>query len=168
MINAVTYARINNIPYLWICLWMQVAVIEYARNILWIKDANSWEFDKKCKNKVIDLMEAQKTIKNFWWTMRLWSYDAILQKWSLAEKLYKNIKISERHRHRYEVNIDFYNDLKNAWLIFSWLSPDEKLVEFIEIKKHNFFIATQAHPEFNSSLEKPHPLFLWLVNNCIL
>jgi len=113
-------------------------------------------------------MEAQKTIKNLWWTMRLWSYDAILQKWSLAEKLYKNIKISERHRHRYEVNIDFYNDLKNAWLIFSWLSPDEKLVEFIEIKKHNFFIATQAHPEFNSSLEKPHPLFLWLVNNCIL
>jgi CTP synthase len=167
MINAVTYARLNDIPYLWICLWMQVAVIEYTRNVLWILDAHSWEFDEKCKNKVIDLMESQKLITNKWWTMRLWSYSAILEKGSLAEKLYKKSEISERHRHRYEVNPKFHDKLLNAWLSLSWMSPDKKLVEFIELKNNKFFIATQAHPEFKSSLENPHPLFLWLVSSSL-
>lgn len=164
MINSVTYARENNIPYLWICLWMQVAVIEYARNITNINNAFSREFDENCENNVIDIMESQKWITDMWWTMRLWSYSAIIKEWSLANKLYKSTNVSERHRHRYEVNPDFHERLQKSWLTLSWLSPDWKLVEFIEIKNHNYFIATQAHPEFKSSLEKPHPLFLWLIN----
>ncbi|MFK7779743.1 MAG: CTP synthase [Candidatus Gracilibacteria bacterium] len=167
MINAVTYARTRNIPFLGICLGMQVAVIEYARNVLGIKDANSGEFNNKCKNKVINIMDSQKDIKNLGGTMRLGSYEAILTKGSLAEKLYNRNKISERHRHRYEVNVNYHNDLMKAGLSLSGLSPDKKLVEFVEINANNFFIATQAHPEFKSCLEKPHPLFLGLIKNSI-
>ncbi len=167
MINAVRYARENNIPYLGICLWMQVAVIEYARNVLKLDDAWSAEFSKKLKNPVIDLMENQKNIKNMWWTMRLWSYDAKLKKDSLAHKLYWKTDISERHRHRFEVNTSYHDLLQKWWLSLSWLSPDWKLVEFIEIVDHKFFIATQAHPEFKSSLENPHPLFLWFIKSIL-
>lgn len=167
MINAVTYSRVNNIPYLWICLGLQVVVMEYSRSVLWITDANSWEFDENCKHKVIDLMESQKWIINKWWTMRLWSYDALLEKWSLVEKLYKNEKVSERHRHRFEVNPKYHEQLKKAWLLLSWLSPDKKLVEFVELPSNKFFVATQAHPEFKSNLELSHPLFKWFIKSCI-
>jgi CTP synthase len=115
---------------------------------------------------VIDIMEDQKNIENKWWTMRLWAYEAILKKWSLVEKMYWINNISERHRHRYEVNTEFHNILQENWLIISWTSPDWRLVEFIELKNHPFFVATQAHPEFQSSLEKPHPLFVGLVQSC--
>lgn len=163
MINWVNFARQNNIPYLWICLWMQVAVIEYARNIANLKNANSSEFDINAKHKVIDIMETQKWIQNKWWTMRLWDYDTVLKKWSLAEKLYNKNKITERHRHRFEVNPKYIKDLEKAWLTICWTSPNTKLVEFIEISTHPYFIATQAHPEFKSRLEEAHPLFLGLV-----
>ena len=163
MIKAIEFARVNKIPFLGICLGMQVAVIEYARNVCKFKNANSSEFDKNSSFKVIDIMENQKDIKDKWGTMRLWAYKANLKKWSLVEKLYNKEKILERHRHRYEVNPEFHNILQENWLIISWTSPDWKLVEFIELRNHPFFIATQAHPEFQSSLENPHPLFVGLV-----
>ncbi len=177
-ILAVQFARENKIPFLWICLGLQVAVIEFARNICNLKNANSTEFDKNTKNNVIDIMENQKNITKKWWTMRLWAYDAILKKWSLAEKLYfslikkkknknEELIISERHRHRYEVNPKFHKILKENGLIISGTSPDWKLVEFIEIPNHSYFIATQAHPEFKSRLEKSHPLFNWLIKESL-
>lgn len=166
-INAVNFARTNNIPFLGICLWLQIAIIEFARNICWLKKANSIEFWDDIKDPVIDFMEEQKNISNKWWTMRLWSYEAILKKWSLAHQLYKSTDITERHRHRYEVNPNYHNILKENWMIFSWMSPDRKLVEFIELENHPYFIATQAHPEFKSRLDKPHPLFVWLVKESI-
>lgn len=172
-ILAVQYVRENKIPFLGICLWLQVAVIEYARNKCNLADANSTEFDKNSKNLVIDYMEEQKNITKKWWTMRLWSYKAKLKKWSLVEKLYKEnitnnsdndeIIITERHRHRFEVNSKYHKILEDNWLIISWKNPNRNLAEFIEIKDHPFFIATQAHPEFKSRLENPHPLFVGLV-----
>jgi len=167
MIDAVKFARENKIPFLWICLWMQVAVIEYARNVCNLKDANSSEFDIKTKNKVIDIMESQKNIKEKWWTMRLGKYDAVLLSNSLVYNLYGKNKISERHRHRYEVNPFYHKILEENWLVISWKSPDGNLVEFIELKDHPYFVATQAHPEFQSSLENPHPLFLWLIKSAL-
>ena len=178
-ILTVQYLRENNIPFLGICLWLQVAVIESARNKCGLIDANSLEFNPESKNLVIDLMEEQKTITEKWWTMRLWSYEAVLQKWSLVEKLYKTndnsplaplftiegdkMIITERHRHRFEVNPKYHEILEKNWLTISGKAPDRDLTEFIEIKDHKFFIATQAHPEFKSRLEKPHPLFVGLV-----
>lgn len=163
MINASKFARVNKIPYLGICLWMQVAVIEYARNVSNLKNANSAEFNNNSKYKVIDIMKTQKRVKNKWWTMRLWNYEAILKKWSLVKKLYKKSEVVERHRHRFEVNPLYIKDLEKSWLIISWTSKDKELVEFIELKNHPYFIGTQGHPEFKSSLEKAHPLFIWLV-----
>jgi len=181
MIETVKFARENKIPFLGICLWMQVVVIEYARNVCGLKNANSREFDENTEYKVIDIMENQRNITKKWWTMRLGSYEAVLEKGSLVEKLYEtsplapllkgegddSIVISERHRHRYEVNPEFHEILEKNWLKISWKSPDGKLVEFIEIPNHPYFVATQAHPEFKSSLEKPHPLFVWLVENSL-
>ena len=166
-ILAVQYLRENNIPFLWICLWLQIAVIEYARNKCWLIDANSREFNESSKALVIDLMEEQRTITEKWWTMRLWSYEAVLNKWSLAEKLYWCNKITERHRHRYEVNSVYHEILEKNNLIISGKSPNRDLAEFIELEDHPFFIATQAHPEFKSRLEKPHPLFVGLVEASI-
>lgn len=164
-INAITYLRENKIPFLWICLGLQLAVIEFARNVCDIKDANSSEFSKSSKNMIVDIMENQKNIKQKWWTMRLWAYDAKILKDSKVYDLYKNEIVSERHRHRYEVNPAYHDKLRFTWLIISATSPDWKLVEFIELKNHPFFIATQAHPEFKSNLEKSHPLFDWFVRS---
>jgi len=167
-IFASKFARENKIPFLWICLWLQIAVIDYARNVCNLENANSTEFDTNTPHPVIDFMETQRNITAKWWTMRLWAYDAVLKKWSLAEKLYSKNNISERHRHRYEVNINYHDILRNNWLNISWLSPDNKLVEFIEISNHPFYIATQAHPEFKSRLENPHPLFVWLIKHALM
>ncbi len=166
-INAVKFARENNIPFLWICLWLQIAVIEFARNVCNIEKANSTEFDSSTKNPVVDFMQWQEENMDKWWTMRLWNYDAVLKEWSLANKLYLETNISERHRHRYEVNPKFHNILEENGLTLSGTSPDGKLVEFIEIKNHPYFIATQAHPEFKSRLENPHPLFVGLVRESL-
>lgn len=162
-INAAQFARENSVPYLWICLWLQVAVIEFARNLCNLNNSNSTEFNINTNNPVIDYMEEQKHITNKWWTMRLGSYEANLKKWSLAHKLYGKEVISERHRHRYEVNPKYHDVLIENWLSLSGMSPDRKLVEFIELSDHPYFIATQAHPEFKSRLESPHPLFSWLI-----
>ncbi len=162
-ILAVEYVRKNNIPFLGICLWLQVAVIEFARNMCGIDDAHSAEFSQTSQNFVIDFMEEQKNITDKWGTMRLGSYEAKLWENSLAAKLYWNTDITERHRHRYEVNPNYHEVLEEKGLTISGKSPSRDLTEFVEIENHPFFIATQAHPEFKSRLESPHPLFVWLV-----
>ena len=161
-IQTVKYARENNIPFLGICLGMQMAVVEFARDILNIKDANSLEFDEKTKNPVIHIMESQKNITKKGGTMRLGAYPCILKKSSLASKLYKTEEISERHRHRYEFNNEYRKEMEDNGMTISGTSPDGELVEIIEIKNHPYFIASQFHPELKSRPDKPHPLFVGL------
>ncbi len=166
-IKAVQYCRENKIPFLGICYGLQMAVIEFARNVCKIEDANTTEVDPQCKNPVVDLMEEQKMIKEKGGTMRLGSYPAILKKDSIVYQLYKKEKIHERHRHRYEVNPRYHKIFEEKGLVLSGMSPNRLLVEFIELKDHPYFVATQAHPELKSSLMKPAPLFLGLVKAAI-
>lgn len=162
-IQTVKYARENNIPFLGICLGMQMAVVEFARDILNIKDANSLEFDEKTKNPVIHIMESQKNITKKGGTMRLGAYPCVLKKSSLASKLYKTEEILERHRHRYEFNNEYRKEMEDNGMTISGTSPDGELVEIIEIKNHPYFIASQFHPELKSRPDKPHPLFVGLL-----
>ena len=162
-IQAIKYARKNKIPFLGICLGMQMAVVEFARNVLGIKDANSEEFDEICENPVIHIMYDQKDITKKGGTMRLGAYPCKIKKNSLAEKVYKNDEISERHRHRFEYNNDYREKMEEAGLEVSGTSPDGKLVEIVELKDHPYFIACQFHPEFKSRPERPAPLFNGLI-----
>jgi len=157
-IRAVQYARENDIPFFGICLGMQCAVIEFARNLSGISKANSSEF-KKNKFSVIDLMEGQKNIKNMGATMRLGAYPCTLSAGSLAAKAYKSEFISERHRHRFEVNNKFRNKLSEKGMILSGLSPDKELVEIVELPSHPWFLGCQFHPELKSRATNAHPLF---------
>ena len=159
---AIKYARENRIPFLGICLGMQLAVVEYARNILGYKNANSTEFDSVTDYPMIDIMESQKGIENKGGTMRLGAYPCILKEGSLAKELYKTDEISERHRHRYEYNNKFRKELEENGLIVSGTSSDNNLVEIVEIPKerHPFFIGGQFHPEFKTRPNMPHQLFL--------
>jgi len=166
-INIANYCRVNNVPYLGLCLGLQIAVISFARNVCWLFTANSTEFDEKTVDPVVDIMEDQKTIANKWWTMRLGLYEAVLKKWSKVQALYGQDTIQERHRHRYEVNPSYHEILEKNGMIISGMSPDGKLVEYIELSDHKYYTATQSHPEFNSRLDKPHPLFLWLIKACL-
>lgn len=158
-IETIRYARENNIPFLGICLGMQMAVIEFARNVANIEDANSAELDENCKNPVIHIMENQKEIHKKGGTMRLGAYPCKIKPETLAYKIYGKDIISERHRHRYEYNNDYKDVLEKNGLICSGTSPDESLVEIVEIPSHKFFIAGQFHPEFKSRPDKPAPLF---------
>ena len=162
---AIKYAREHKVPLLGICLGMQCCVIEFARNVLGWKDANSTEFDEKTAHPVIDLMDEQKNVTEKGGTMRLGAYPCKLMKDSNAAKLYKSEKISERHRHRYEFNYnsEFRKELEKAGLKIAGTSPDGKLVEMVEIKNHPYFEACQFHPEFKSRPTAPHPLFSGLV-----
>ncbi len=163
MILVAKYARENKTPYLWICLGLQVAVIEYARNVLWLEGANSTEFGTT-PHPVIDLMNSQKDVENKWWTMRLWHYEAQLNPSSKVSTLYGAASCIDRHRHRYEVNPDYHDQLSHEGdLRLSWCSPDRMLVEYIEYSHHPYFIATQAHPEFESAFLDPQPLFRDLI-----
>ena len=166
-IETIKYVRENKIPFLGICLGMQMAVIEYARNVLGIKDANSAELDEKTKNPVIHIMEDQKDIKKKGGTMRLGSYPCVLKEGSLARKIYGTEKIEERHRHRYEYNNNYKEQLEKAGLICSGTSPDGNLVEIVEMKNHPYFIAGQFHPELKSRPNRPAPLFGGLIKACI-
>ncbi|HET6511291.1 MAG TPA: CTP synthase, partial [Candidatus Kapabacteria bacterium] len=159
-IKAIEYIRKNKIPFFGICLGMQCAVIEFARNVCGLKDANSSEF-KKTPENVIDLMLSQKAIETKGGTMRLGSYPCIIRRGSLTHKIYKDQFITERHRHRYEVNNAFREDLAGGGLILSGLSPDGNLVEMIELdqKTHPFFVGVQFHPELKSRATKAHPIF---------
>ncbi len=175
MINIANFCREKNIPYLWLSLGLQIATIAFARNICNIFDANSTEFTPDWKNNVIDIMSSKKDIENRLGTMRLWSYDAVLKPDTKVRNLYKEFNqidlsknlVVERHRHRFEVNPQYHDILQQKWLVISWTSPDSKLVEFIELPNHKYYVATQAHPEFKSRINKPHPLFLWLIKSAI-
>ena len=154
-LNAIRYARENNLPFLGICLGMQCAVIEYARNVVGLKDANSKEFDEGCTYPVIDLMLEQKNVKGYGGTMRLGAYDCIVKQGTKAEQVYGANKISERHRHRYEVNNEYIEQISKAGLVFSGMSPDGMLAEMVEIPQNDWFVAAQFHPEFKSRPNRP-------------
>ncbi|MBN2072953.1 MAG: CTP synthase [Actinobacteria bacterium] len=158
-INAIKFAREEKIPFLGICMGMQCAVIEFARNVIGLKDANSSEIDSYTKNPVIDLMPDQRGIKSRGGTMRLGSYCCVLSRDSLAFRAYGKKTINERHRHRYEFNNKYRDILTAAGMHISGINPDKDLVEIIELKDHPWFVAVQFHPEFRSRPDNPHPLF---------
>ena len=158
-ISAVQYARENKIPFFGLCLGLQMAVIEYARHVAGIEHASSAEFNDGNNQNVIDIMESQKGISVKGGSMRLGAYPCHLKNGSLVRKIYGCENISERHRHRFEVNNEFREQLEKAGLCFSGTSPDNSLVEIIEIKEHPWFVGVQFHPEFKSSPRNPHPLF---------
>lgn len=162
-IKAIEYARENKIPFFGICLGMQLAVVEFARNVAGIKEATSSEFDTNAEHAVISLMAEQKAVTNKGATMRLGSYPCVVEKGTNAFKAYGEKNINERHRHRYEFENDFREKLTKKGLIASGTSPDGLLVEMVEIKKHPWFLGCQFHPEFQSKAMKPHPLFLHFV-----
>ena len=162
-IQTIKYARENKVPFLGICLGMQMAVVEFARDVLNLKDANSEEFDEICENPVIHIMYDQKDVTKKGGTMRLGSYPCVIKKGSLAEKVYKTNEIAERHRHRFEYNNAYREEMEENGLMVSGTSPDGKLVEIVELKDHPYFIACQFHPEFKSRPDKPAPLFVNLV-----
>ena len=164
-IETIRYARENNIPFLGICLGMQMTVVEFARNVLGLKDANSAEFSETTQNPVIHIMEDQKEIDKKGGTMRLGAYPCILKDGTMAKELYGVEKIQERHRHRFEYNNDYKERLEKAGLICSGTSPDGKLVEIVELKNHPYFIAGQFHPELKSRPNRPAPLFVGLVKS---
>ncbi len=172
LISSVRYARENKIPYLGLCYGMQMMVIEYARNVLKLKDANTREVNPKSNNLVIDIMESQKELmkKNLYGgSMRLGGYNAVLRDGTIASKAYAKKEIIERHRHRYEVNPSYIGELEKEGLIFSGTSPDGHLMEIAELSKskHPFFLGTQFHPEFLAHPLNPHPLFSAFVKACI-
>lgn len=162
-ISAVKYVREHNIPFLGICLGMQMAVIEFARNVLNLQNANSTEMDPDTLHPVIDLMEEQKTIKNKGGTMRLGAWDCALMPGSMVEKIYKQEHISERHRHRYEFNSDYRYQIEKGGMQATGLNPKTDLVEIVEISDHPWFIGVQYHPEYKSTVANPHPLFVGFV-----
>ena len=163
-VDAVRYARENKIPFFGICLGMQMAVIEYARNVLGIKDAGSLEMDDNCPNPVINLMEDQKDVTEKGGTMRLGAWDCKISENSNVFESYRSELISERHRHRYEFNNEYLQKLTDAGLKVSGVNPKTGLVEIVEIEDHPWFVAVQYHPEYKSTVLNPHPLFVSFVD----
>lgn len=158
-IKAVHFARTNGVPYLGICLGMQVAIIEFARNVLGFADANSAEIDPATTHPVIDILPEQKDVQEMGGTMRLGQYPCVLNPESKSFQLYQSSMIYERHRHRYEVNNDYRDDLSKNGMLLAGTSPDNHIVEMVELPDHPWFVAAQFHPEFKSRPNKPHPLF---------
>ena len=167
MILAAGYARKNKIPYLGICLGMQMAIVEYARAILGYKDANSIELDPQTSHPVIALMPDQENVEDIGGTLRLGSYPCVLDEASLAYRLFGKREIHERHRHRYEVNNTYRKELSQKGMRIAGTSPDKRIVEMIEIENHPFFCGTQAHPEFKSRPNHAHPLFAGFVKAAV-
>ncbi|MFK7873141.1 MAG: CTP synthase [Oligoflexales bacterium] len=166
-IATIQAARENKIPFLGICLGMQLACIEFARNVIGLKGANSEEFDAKTPHKIIGLLDNQKDIEQLGGTMRLGGYPCRIKPESRSYELYQSLDISERHRHRYEFNNDYRQQFEKAGLSFAGCSPDEKLVEIVELYNHPFYIGCQFHPELKSRLMQPHPLFKGFVNAAV-
>jgi len=164
MISAAKYARENDVPYLGICLGMQIAVIEFARNVCGIKDANSGEFDEYGLNKIIDFMPDQNKNIAKGGTLRLGSYPCKVVEGTLLQKCYNTDLIHERHRHRYEFNNDFRETITDSGMVISGISPDGRIVETVELPGLRFFIGGQFHPEFKSRPNRPHPLFLGFID----
>ncbi len=167
MILTAKYAREHRIPYFGICLGMQIAVIEFARNAAGISDADSGEFNDQCNNKVIDFMPGQSDEIDKGGTLRLGAYPCVIQPGTTMERCYGSLNISERHRHRYEFNNDYRERLQECGLTLSGLSPDGRLVETVELSDHPFFVGVQYHPEFKSRPNKPHPLFLGFIGESV-
>jgi CTP synthase len=165
-ISAIQYVRENNIPFFGICLGMQMAVIEYARNVLGLKDANSTEMDENTPHPVISLMDEQKEVENKGGTMRLGAWDCTLSPNSLVHEIYQTDAISERHRHRYELNNSYVDELSKHGLFATGINPDTGLAEIVEIKSHPWFVGVQYHPEYKSTVLEPHPLFTAFVKVC--
>ncbi len=157
---AVKYARENNVPFLGICLGMQCAVIEFARDVIKMEGANSSEMSRSTKFPVIDLMEDQKKVTEKGGTMRLGAYPCTLSKEGNAYKAYKKVDIEERHRHRYEFNNNYIEDFRKAGMVPTGINPDTGLVEVVEIPSHKWFVGVQFHPEYKSTVVNPHPLFV--------
>ena len=162
-IQAIRYAREQNIPYLGLCLGMQLAIVEFARDVIGLSDAHSIELNPRTVHPVIDLMPDQADIEDIGGTLRLGSYPCVLKEGTRSYNVYGEDTIHERHRHRYEVNNDYRNVLEENGMVLSGMSPDGRIVEMIELKDHPFFIATQAHPELKSRPNRPHPLFKGLI-----
>ncbi|MGH2647398.1 MAG: CTP synthase, partial [Ginsengibacter sp.] len=162
-IIAVKYARENNLPFFGICLGMQMAAIEFARDVLSIKDADSTEMQPDTPNPVIDMMEEQKKITIKGGTMRLGSYPCILKTNTLAQHIYGNTEINERHRHRWEFNNKYLSRFEEAGMIASGINPETGLVEILELNNHPFFIGVQYHPELKSTVENPQPIFVHFI-----
>ncbi|MEN9331256.1 MAG: hypothetical protein RLZZ94_346 [Bacteroidota bacterium] len=162
-ITAIKYARENNVPFLGICLGMQCAVVEFARNVLGLKGAHSTEMDAKTKHPVIDMMADQKTVKAKGGTMRLGEYPCNITKGTKAFSAYGKVKVAERHRHRYEFNNAYLKNFEAAGMTASGINPDTGLVEIVEVKNHPWFVGVQFHPEYKSTVIKPHPLFVRFV-----
>ena len=167
-ILAITYARTKKIPYLGICLGMQLAIVEFARNVLGLTGAASIELEPDTTDPIIALLPEQSEVENLGGTLRLGAYPCVLGEDTLARKLYGKEEISERHRHRYEVNNEYRTRLSENGMVLSGISPDGKIVEMIELKDHPFFIATQAHPEFKSRPNNAHPLFKGLIEAALI
>ena len=159
-ILATQYCREHDVPTLGICLGMQMMVIEYARNVLGYKDANSSEMDVQTAHNVIDIMEEQKNITNLGGTMRLGAYKCRLKKGSLAYKAYHKETISERHRHRFEFNSQYREEYEANGMVCSGINPETGLVEIVEVPGKKWFLGTQFHPEYNSTVLNPNPLFM--------
>jgi len=166
-IQAIKLAREKNIPFLGLCLGLQLAVIEFARNVCGLHGANSTEIDPSTPYPVIDILPEQREIVNKGGTMRLGAYEATLREGTLVRSLYGSETASERHRHRYEVNPEFHEILQEHGMVFSGISKDGRLVEFIELPEHRYFVATQAHPELKSRMERPAPLFYGFIKACL-
>ena len=166
-IKAARFAREHKIPYLGLCLGMQVATIEFARNACGIKDANSTEFDKNTKEPVISLLEEQRGVKNMGASMRLGTWPTKIAKGTLAEKIYGSVEVMERHRHRYEFNMKYRDQMNEKGFVISGTSPDETLAELVELRDHPYFVGCQYHPEFQSKPNKPHPLFKGFIQACL-
>ena len=166
-IEVIRAVREKNIPFLGLCLGLQLAVIEFGRNVCSLEAANSTEIDPDTPHPVIDILPEQKAVTDKGGTMRLGAYTAVLQEGSVVRALYQAVEVSERHRHRYEVNPEYHRAITEKGMVFSGTSKDGRLVEFIELPHHKFFVATQAHPELKSRMEKPAPLFYGFVKACM-
>jgi CTP synthase len=166
-IKAARFAREHKIPFLGLCLGMQVATIEFARNACGIKDANSTEFNKNTKEPVISLLEEQRGVKNMGASMRLGTWPTKIAKDTLAEKIYGSTEVMERHRHRYEFNMKYRDRMNEKGFVISGTSPDGTLAELIELRDHPYFVGCQYHPEFQSKPNKPHPLFKGFIHACL-
>ena len=167
-ISCIKYARENNLPYLGLCFGFQMALIEYARNILKLKNANSTEIDPKTKYPVVDILPEQKLLETLGGNMRLGGHDILIKENTLAYNLYKQLKIRERFRHRYECNPDYIDKFEEKEIVFSGKSADEKnIMQILELTNHKFFIGTQYHGEYTSRPLKPHPLYLGFIKACL-
>ena len=162
-ICAIHYARTQNVPFLGICLGMQCAVIEFARNVLGMQDAHSTEFDNRTHFPVIDMMEEQKKISGLGGTMRLGSFSCALTHGTKAHEIYQTDLIKERHRHRFEFNNKYMPAFEKAGMVMAGMNPKEELVEIIELQSHPWFLGVQFHPEYKSTVANPHPLFIGFV-----